>query len=150
MKKILLSLFAVFVLFLGCGKEGLDGKNSLLDLINEPSGVNCSSGGFKIISGVDLNNNNTLDENEVQNTEYICNGDAGNFYSDRLVRLVVGAHTICHHKTNWYISEYESYSFPDFDINNYQYVDSVIFVPTMHTNDSNYKCIVELYNMALV
>jgi hypothetical protein len=74
MKKLLWTIVVVLVLFLGCERVGLDGKSSLMDLMTEPAGDNCSAGGFKIISGIDLNSNNTLDEKEIQNTEYVCNG----------------------------------------------------------------------------
>jgi hypothetical protein len=88
MKKTLLILFTVFGLFLGCQKENLDGKNSLLDLMIEQAGENCSTGGYKIISGLDLNNNGSIDENEIQNTEYICNGDDGSNGANSLLNVI--------------------------------------------------------------
>jgi hypothetical protein len=202
MKKTLLTVLSIFILFLGCEKEGLDGKNSLMDLIIEPTGDNCSSGGYKIISGTDLNNDGTLDENEIQNTEYICNGDDGNngnnsllnvisepagencssggykiingldlngndildeseiqntqyicngddgyIHSDNLVRLTIANNGIRTSSTDWYISEYPTYNFPDFNKNDYGNIDSIVFVPSLHSDNSNNKCIVELYNI---
>lgn len=71
-------IFLLFVIFsIGCEKEGLEGKKSLIDFIIEPAGENCSNGGYKVISGIDLNNNNILDEDEIENTKYICNGTNG-------------------------------------------------------------------------
>lgn len=86
--KSLLIIFIVLGLFIGCKKESLDGKNSLLDLMIEPAGENCSSGGFKIISGLDLNNNGSIDENEIQNTEYICNGDDGSNGANSILNII--------------------------------------------------------------
>jgi hypothetical protein len=77
MKKNLLLLLLVLGLFLGCEKKGLDGKNSLTDYTAESAGANCSSGGYKIDVGIDLNDNGSLDSEEIQSTQYICNGDDG-------------------------------------------------------------------------
>ena len=66
------------VLLAGCGKQGPEGKKSLIDLISEAPGANCANGGYKIVSGIDLDNNNVLDASEIQTTKYICNGVNGN------------------------------------------------------------------------
>jgi len=79
MKNTNLTILAFLTLtFIGCMKEGPEGKKSLLNLVVEPQGVNCSSGGFKIVSGIDINKNDTLDASEIQDTKYICNGNNGN------------------------------------------------------------------------
>lgn len=88
MKKRFIILFTVLGLSIGCEKENHDGKNSLIDIIPEPAGVNCSSGGFKIISGLDLNSNGTVDANEIQDTEFICNGDDGSNTAQSLLDIV--------------------------------------------------------------
>ena len=72
MKKNIFILLLCISLILGCQKEGIDGKNSLINIIEEPVGENCTFGGTKIITGIDQNNNNVLDVGEIQNTEYIC------------------------------------------------------------------------------
>jgi len=59
------------------GNDGNDGSNSLLNINNEPEGTNCTNGGYKIQTGIDTNNNGILDTNEVQSTNYICNGTNG-------------------------------------------------------------------------
>jgi hypothetical protein len=77
-KKILL---LVIVMFFNCEKEVLveqEIRVSLINIIEEDKGGNCSNGGFKIENGTDTNNNNTLDINEVQSTNFICNGSDGN------------------------------------------------------------------------
>ena len=68
------------------GESGSDGFLSLMDILPEPVGDNCFSGGYKIISGLDMNQNSSLDETEIQNTEYLCQNGLGktqtNFQKD--------------------------------------------------------------------
>lgn len=59
------------------GTNGTDGKNALIKLVPEPAGSNCYNGGTKIIVGHDLNSNGNLDANEIEDTEYACNGANG-------------------------------------------------------------------------
>jgi hypothetical protein len=58
------------------GSNGTNGKNTLAKTSNEVAGVNCVSGGIKIEYGLDINNNGTLDLNEINTslTKFICNG----------------------------------------------------------------------------
>jgi len=56
---------------------GSDGKQALLKPIPEPAGENCSSGGYRIESGIDLNSNGTLESEEIQSSIFICNGNDG-------------------------------------------------------------------------
>ena len=58
--------------------NGLDGKISLIDIISEPAGLNCENGGYKINSGLDIDNNGNLTENEISSSVYLCNGVDGN------------------------------------------------------------------------
>ncbi len=67
----------VIVILSACEREGPEGKKSLIDLAIEPAGANCINGGIKVISGIDLNNNGTIEENEIHDTEYVCNGNNG-------------------------------------------------------------------------
>ncbi|AMQ57086.1 DUF7151 family protein [Algoriphagus sanaruensis] len=55
------------------GAPGINGLNSRINIINEASGDNCANGGFKIEVGLDSNNNGTLDSEEVNQSEFICN-----------------------------------------------------------------------------
>lgn len=57
--------------------HGLNGSNSLTALEEEPSGLNCENGGYKINSGIDFNNNNVLDIDEITASSFICNGING-------------------------------------------------------------------------
>jgi len=43
----------------------------------ESAGSNCPSGGARIDSGIDGNNNGVLDASEITSTQYVCNGAAG-------------------------------------------------------------------------
>lgn len=58
--------------------NGVNGKNSLTTVVKEPAGASCENGGIKINSGLDLNRNGILEENEITSTAYVCNGVDGN------------------------------------------------------------------------
>ncbi len=57
------------------GEAGTDGFDSLVSIVDEPAGSKCENGGKKFMNGLDKDRNGVLDENEVQNSYYICNGD---------------------------------------------------------------------------
>lgn len=59
------------------GPNGTDGQTSLVNIIDEPHGVNCESGGLKFETGLDIDSNNQLTEEEVITTKYVCNGESG-------------------------------------------------------------------------
>jgi hypothetical protein len=58
--------------------NGVDGFNSLMAIVPETAGSNCTYGGSKITYGLDTNRNNTLDAGEVTiaTTTYLCSGPA--------------------------------------------------------------------------
>ena len=60
--------------------NGNDGQNALVDVKLESAGENCQYSGVKIVSGIDSNNNGVLDEIEIENTEYVCNGNSEYIY----------------------------------------------------------------------
>jgi len=106
--------------------EGPEGLNSLINVVEEPKGVNCTAGGQKIETGLDKNRNNQLEESEVQVTQFFC---IGNNYETQ-IRLTI-------QDTNYgppsgesvpYGNQYVSYGLPYFDKNNYKSVDSIILV----------------------
>jgi hypothetical protein len=72
---------AVFVT--SCSKDGEDGKTMLTRTTKEAAGSNCTYGGTKIETGIDANNNGTLEDAEVTTTQtkYVCDG-AGAIYSN--------------------------------------------------------------------
>jgi hypothetical protein len=61
------------------GPVGETGKTSLTKTSVESAGTNCATGGVKIETGLDANNNGILEPTEVivTQTRYICNGFAG-------------------------------------------------------------------------
>ena len=80
-------LISIFIL-LGCDKQVENGKKSIINLVPEPNGSNCSNGGYKILTGLDANGNNLLEEDEVQNEEFLCNGVSGNSGVNSLVQVL--------------------------------------------------------------
>ncbi len=87
-KTITFIAIILIIASLGCNKENPKGKNSLTELNTEPVGENCSSGGFKISSGIDINDNNILDIDEIQYEEYICNGNNGTNGSNSMINVI--------------------------------------------------------------
>ena len=59
------------------GADGTDGKNSLIKTTTESSGTNCTTGGLKIETGLDSDEDGVLDSAEVAATAYVCNGTVG-------------------------------------------------------------------------
>ena len=61
------------------GPQGSNGLTALIKTTTEPSGANCATGGTKIETGLDANNNGVLDIAEVNasQTTYVCNGLGG-------------------------------------------------------------------------
>jgi len=61
------------------GVDGEDGLKSLIITTDEPAGVNCDNGGFKIEVGIDSNNNNILDSDEIDDslTRFVCDVQDG-------------------------------------------------------------------------
>jgi len=60
------------------GADGTDGLTSLLTQAELPAGdSNCSTGGVRVDSGLDDNRNGELDEDEIDDTSYVCNGADG-------------------------------------------------------------------------
>ena len=56
------------------GPIGVDGMKSLIKTEIEPKGANCTNGGLLIKLGVDTNKDGVLNDNEVQTTQFVCNG----------------------------------------------------------------------------
>lgn len=59
------------------GANGATGARSLVAATTEAAGANCSTGGQKIESGVDDDDDGILDAAEVDSTIYVCNGATG-------------------------------------------------------------------------
>jgi hypothetical protein len=58
------------------GANGTNGLNALIKTTAEPAGSNCTNGGTKIETGLDVNGNGVLDASEINasQTQYVCNG----------------------------------------------------------------------------
>jgi hypothetical protein len=56
------------------GSNGSNGLNTLMAIVSEAAGANCTYGGNKITSGVDLDADGVLDALEITATSYVCNG----------------------------------------------------------------------------
>ena len=58
------------------GANGTNGLKALISSTSEPSGNNCANGGIQIEIGVDDNNNEVLEASEIDQTQFICNGNS--------------------------------------------------------------------------
>ncbi len=110
------------------GTNGINGNNSLINIVAEPAGSICSSGGFKIVSGIDLNNNGILDLPECQNTQYVCNGDDGDY--DKQIRFMMysNMNNKSTSDTTIFGPPFATTGIYQFNLQNYLNVDSVILV----------------------
>jgi len=52
--------------------EGGDGQATLVDVDEEPPGQNCTIGGLRVSSGLDVNGDRVLDEAEVTEVSFVC------------------------------------------------------------------------------
>ena len=59
------------------GEQGSEGTQTLVETAEEPPGDNCPSGGTRVDTGPDDNSNGTLEESEISDTTYICDGGEG-------------------------------------------------------------------------
>jgi hypothetical protein len=150
-KRINKSLSIVLIIttaLFGCqGPAGEAGWNSVVKTSTELPGDNCSNGGIKIESGIDINGNGVLDLDEIDQTQYVCNGEEGE--EDKLITLLVGGWI----SNNTDIPVVYSSSLPYFDIRNYSNIDSAfLYVSDIKTFDEYNNDIVgegtiELYDM---
>ena len=82
------------------GNNGTNGLNALIKTTTEPAGANCTNGGTKIETGLDVNSNGILDLGEViiSLTRYACNGTNGITSNPTSHIILVG--------TNYFSPEY--------------------------------------------
>ena len=61
------------------GYDGMDGHSVLAVTTPAPAGttMNCTEDGIRLDVGVDVNDNGSLESNEIHYTQYICNGENG-------------------------------------------------------------------------
>jgi hypothetical protein len=65
--------------------NGAPGRAALVVISDEAPGMNCANAGSAVRSGLDVNANGLLDDEEVKQTIYVCNGVDG---SSQLVTTV--------------------------------------------------------------
>ncbi len=58
-------------------EDGKDGTTTLFDSLQEDPGENCEYGGIALRWGLDDDDSGDLTENEIDHTDYICNGNPG-------------------------------------------------------------------------
>jgi hypothetical protein len=145
--KIKTALASAFIgsIFLSCSKQGDVGQSSLLSLITEPAGANCAYGGVKVVSGVDANRNGVLEDNEIQNIKYVCNGSPG--APDKQIILYFPANGVAYSTTSaaGHIDSIEVIN--NFDISNYPNVDSIAFSSYLQTSDPNVSDTLNLWDL---
>ncbi|OQP39825.1 hypothetical protein A4H97_16520 [Niastella yeongjuensis] len=130
------------IMFGACKKEdGPAGKNSLINQVAEPAGVNCAVGGVKIVSGIDANSNNVLDSNEIQKTDFVCNAN-GIYNKETIINFPIPSSPYLAIELT---DEMESLSAIDFNIANYP-ADSVAFSAYISSYDGLATTSVELYD----
>jgi ELWxxDGT repeat protein len=56
------------------GSDGKDGANALVNIYPETAGPNCANGGTRLDVGTDEDNSGLLEEQEIEQTQYICDG----------------------------------------------------------------------------
>lgn len=140
--KIVLASAFIASLFFGCEKQGTTGLSSLISLIDEPPGANCAAGGIKVVSGLDLDRDNVLEDNEIQNVKYMCNTS-----SDKQVTIYFPANGTMYSSSSA-SGTIDSFNvINNFDILNYVNADSVTFSSYLQTTDPNVADTVELYDM---
>lgn len=72
------TIFLIAIILLSCqGEDGQPGLNSLIAVAEEGPGAHCENGGFKLQSGLDKDRNGALNPDEVETTNFVCNGKTG-------------------------------------------------------------------------
>lgn len=56
------------------GTDGIDGMTALLRFDDEPAGDNCPAGGTVVSMGFDADTDGVLDNEEIDDSAYVCNG----------------------------------------------------------------------------
>lgn len=59
------------------GTTGLPGNSGLLKVSDEAAGASCTSGGLRLDVGLDDDGDGTLGDAEIDQTTYVCDGEAG-------------------------------------------------------------------------
>lgn len=155
MRKLFPALAILALSAFSCRKE-YSGWNvyysSKINLIETEATETCPSGGIMIQSGLDKNQNNILDSIEVDQSQMICNGAAGqpgeggstNNALDKQIVIPLNMMTANTGSSATLVVG----SYPLFSKLNYPGVDSIVFVgqPYINPQETN-TAIVELYDL---
>nr|WP_321410748.1 hypothetical protein [uncultured Allomuricauda sp.] len=149
MKKIIRVYFSVIIgfIFFSCqpedGINGILGLNSLTIFSEVEPGLDCQYGGIRIDVGLDSNANLALEENEIENTKFVCEGIDDPISKE--TRIVL-------HNDNGgasgtsgkYINNYPAII--KFNIGNWTNISSIIYTANIKSDNANNNAIVDLYN----
>ena len=124
--------------------SGIGGLNSLVDTSVEDAGQNCKAGGYKIVFGVDLNKNNSLDQNEIQDTRFVCNGEEPTLYKETRIMFPGQGSPFTSFNVDGSISPL-IHTF-DFNLANYPGADSIVFTSLLRSGPNN-TATAELYDI---
>ena len=145
--KLKLKNLLVITAFAFCACDCEDGYNSIISTEIELAGENCEVGGIKINYGKDENRNDILECYEIEHSDFICNNQDGNIELDNLTRIELGSPNVTACNTDWTMSKYETFHYPDFNKKDYSGVSSILFVPSIVNHESKNRVTVELYNV---
>lgn len=138
-RKILVIIFLMAIIC-SC-QEVENGMNSLITTVDEPSGSNCDFGGLRVDSGLDINENNILDESEVISSRYLCNESSGT--QERQIRL-----RLDNDKSFFVESKTWLTDLFNFDLSDYSEIDSVVVVyKNVYVVDAGNELVLELYDL---
>ena len=123
------------------GATGSNGHNSLIRTSTFASNGICQSGGLQIQSGIDVNDNGVLEDSEVSQTQFVCNGVNGIY--EHQIAILVG-YGFAYNQSTPFIYEGTPIKF---NIANFPGVDSAIFVVRdAFSESSSSKINFKLYN----
>jgi hypothetical protein len=121
---------------------------SLINLVEEPPGINCGAGGLKIETGFDINDDKTLSNDEVIQTKYACDAQ-----DDKQIRLQFGAPGFSTRESEFVLPELVTSNIIKFNKLNYTNVASIVFMPSLYAGrdpmipSETTACVAQLYNL---
>lgn len=123
--------------------NGINGDTSLVSIVDEAEGENCENGGIKINSGIDSNSNGILDNDEIDNAKYVCNGigGVGEVVLDFNYSFADGTNSSAGMVSGLFMIN-------NFNLDNYSDFNFAKFSARIRTTDSSAFCIVELYDFS--
>ncbi|CAM1344724.1 DUF7151 family protein [Tenacibaculum amylolyticum] len=125
--------------------NGAPGDSSLTKITNESAGSVCEAGGIKIESGVDVNSNSELENEEVTSTQFICNGLNGDSYKETRLLIYHGAINGSYSGTSS-TSRLKLGELIRFDKRDWENASSISYTAVAKTSRSDNNFIFELYN----